>query len=197
MSGCPSHNPALHACSGLACSLSLSGHDIAETNGIVLLSAGDCGDADATVAAWGGSVVTMKQFELVDGYAYSDSGYAYSIETYYDEGDTYSGEVVEESYSDDAEGSPDPDARMLTPTQFPDRSVWPKQQRQGSRRLTMDSGHVEASYPLGIPTSGDVGSFYQLLQLFGQDCRQLQCSERQQKSVSDTFGKRNVCTLTF
>ena len=72
---------------------------------------------------------------------------SYRDHDYEEEDDGYSGDVVESSYSDDAEGSPDPDVRMLTPTQFPDRSVRPKQQRLGSRRLVAAG---DATYALGI-----------------------------------------------
>ena len=38
---------------GSACGLDLTGHNLADTNGVVILAEGQCGDADAIVADWG------------------------------------------------------------------------------------------------------------------------------------------------
>ena len=45
---------------GLACAVQLTGHDLVDSNSIVVISEGDCGDADAVLAP-----------ETWDGYAYA------------------------------------------------------------------------------------------------------------------------------
>merc|ERR1719387_3385721 len=62
---------------GLPCGLGLTGYELSVTSSIVVLSAGSCGDADAVVAAWTGSVNTEVSLQVA-GYGY---GYGYGYTT--------------------------------------------------------------------------------------------------------------------
>merc|ERR1719506_3248629 len=60
---------------GLPCSLGLTGYELKATSSIVVLTSGNCGDANAVAAGWTGSVLT--EVELGSG----GYGYGYGFVT--------------------------------------------------------------------------------------------------------------------
>ena len=46
---------------GADCTLALTGHNLADTNGLVILAEGQCGDADGVVADWGDAATQVSR----------------------------------------------------------------------------------------------------------------------------------------
>ena len=45
---------------GAQCEIALTGHNLVDANGLVILAEGQCGDADAVVADWGEAVTEIS-----------------------------------------------------------------------------------------------------------------------------------------